>query len=736
MLVETLDHGKHVLRRFKNFAKTCRALGETPYIVFDSETKPKHRHPNKAMLINFRYTIKVFSICFDRGESYSFPTNHFDPNYPTIEEWHEVLLKESLYADDVVAVAHNWNYDGMGIISNLGIRIPKNIWDSMIGCWAASEYLEKSLKQRAFRYGRVLRDTKTVNFSDLTELAEYAEQDVVATEEIYLYQTTGELKRRRVFVYVDANGELVHVGNPLPQKPTVPKDEILRPHAKDWLEFVELPVLKSTLRAQTRGFPFNIPTLRKIRDKVKVELKTSLATLFSISGEVFNPNSPPQIAKVAKRLGIRNDSKTIKGGTSFGVKALVKIQNSHPFITALMRYKAVSKLQSVYVGSRSVDWSAFDFKTNEDSGLEYYVNPDTGCIHCSIATVGAVTGRASCSNPNLQQIPSRKDEFGIKSCFVANAFFPSEGVFFIGGREFARNKFSKAKRRLLIILDYAQLEIRVMCLLCGDPEMTRILRDPAGDIHTNTANRFKVARDPSAKNLNFLMLYGGKEYALSEQLNFLGVPTTPEQCAIFRQQYDHVYYRVHEYREELLVTHQRHGHVELFCGDYRHRTLPDVNWHNDWEKHKAETTLSNNVVQGSGQDFLKAAIIRADYRCYNPDSAVLARALHPKSSKTLPIIKDYVPRLERYRRTLKLAQCEYLLQVHDEVAFSVDYHAAEECLNILGDIMSWRHFMPSRIPYRIPLVAEGGVGENWKAAKSKNDHLFHAKIGFGQPLDN
>lgn len=197
-----------------------------------------------------------------------------------------------------------------------------------------------------------------------------------------------------------------------------------------------------------------------------------------------------------------------------------------------------------------------------------------------------------------------------------------------------------------------------------------------------------------------------------------------------------MYFRVHEYREELLETHRKNGFVPLFCGDYRHRTLPDVNWNNDWETHKAETTLSNNVVQGSGQDFLKAAIIRADYKCYNPDSAVIASALHHKSSPSLPIIRDYSRRLEKYRRTLKSAKCEYLLQIHDEVAFSVDYLAAEECLHILGDIMSWRHFMPSNVPYRIPLVAEGGVGENWKAAKSKKDFLFHAKVGFGQPLDN
>lgn len=282
----------------------------------------------------------------------------------------------------------------------------------------------------------------------------------------------------------------------------------------------------------------------------------------------------------------------------------------------------------------------------------------------------------------------------------------------------------------LLVLDHSQLEIRVMGLLCRDPEITRILQDPDGDIHSESASRFMVNRD-SAKSLNFLMLYGGREYMMAESLTQAGNPVTPQQCAAFQVIYNQTYARVPEYRKELVQHHEQHGYVVLLTG--RTRTLEDPDYNSPYGRHSIETTLANNVVQGTGQDFLKAAIVRLDPYCLNPDSAALSLGLGSLRHKE--VLRYHSNRLAKIRKTLLKAQCRYLLQVHDELIFGVLREAEEECLELCAEVMVWEHYIPSLFdqkaePYSIPLVAEGGAALNWKDAKSKDKFHCHTKYGF------
>ena len=69
---------------------------------------------------------------------------------------------------------------------------------------------------------------------------------------------------------------------------------------------------------------------------------------------------------------------------------------------------------------------------------------------------------------------------------------------------------------------------------------------------------------------------------------------------------------------------------------------------------------------------------------------------------------------------MKKANAEYVLQVHDEVVFFADKSACDEVSEIIGEVMSWRHFFIPIKDYDVPLVAEGGYGETWNQAKGKN----------------
>jgi DNA polymerase I-like protein with 3'-5' exonuclease and polymerase domains len=706
MLVTTLKHAALVKKRLENY---WRLTGRR-YFSYDTETKPRSGFEYKDGLVIGRADISFWSMCF-QGEAYSFPTSYFASRFLDPEDWADFYLDWFL-DQSIIKVMHNANYDLNVLHYSKGIPTVRNIWDTMIARWKTCEYKEKSLKDSAPAYGRIWRLTKTVNFSDLNEVAEYAEMDVIQTDELFQNQYYGRVVRPKTIVHVNPEGKYVSTPQVLPVAPFTIKDEVVRPFDRLWLRYLEFPVLRATIRAERRGFPIDVIALRKIRRNVNKDLQESLKTMYRMAGKVINLNSGKQLSEVCATLGIINPHKTDKGAESWGAHALQKMKGVHPFTDALISYKALQKLSSVYIGTKDLDPN--DYK-NADCGLEYYVSPVDGGIHCTMGTVAAVTGRNSASNPNLQQIPSRKDKYGIKSVFTA----------------YPVNIWARIPKRFrrdaqLIVLDYSQLEIRVMALLCKDKAMSKILSDPKGDIHQHTADQFGVARDPQAKNLNFLLLYGGGAYMLSETLTFQGVPVSKTECAEYIERHKLVYPRVSEFRFELLQEHQKNGFVQLFCG--RRRTLPDIDWEDERSIHKAETTLSNNVVQGSGQDFLKAAIIRADPGCISPDRELPKRMEMSRSHRLY--LADKAKQIEKYRKTLKSAEARFRLQVHDEAIFTSIPSASEECLHILADIMSWRHYFPSISGYNVPLVAEGGVGPTWKDAKSKDKYLFHCKAGF------
>lgn len=307
----------------------------------------------------------------------------------------------------------------------------------------------------------------------------------------------------------------------------------------------------------------------------------------------------------------------------------------------------------------------------------------------------------SCQQPNLQQLPARQDLYGLRECFHAPRGYK------------------------LICLDYGQLEIRVMALFSKEPAMLKVLNDPEGDIHQTTADEFGVDRSPTAKQLNFLMLYGGGSYVLGEKLTLEGVPTTPQQAQSYVDRYNQVYPGVKEFRLRLLAEHQANGYVSYWTG--RRRTIDDVNWKSQQSVHKAETTLSNNIVQGTGQDFLKASIVRCDPCCINPDAVLPARMeLGPKHRA---LLADYARKVEKLRRLFRLSGLQWILQVHDEAIYFVQEDAAEEVARAIADVMTWKHYFPAPLPYTVPLTVEGGVAQTWKAAKGKSPEI-EIKAGF------
>jgi DNA polymerase-1 len=366
---------------------------------------------------------------------------------------------------------------------------------------------------------------------------------------------------------------------------------------------------------------------------------------------------------------------TKKGAISVSGASLFMVQDQHPVVKQILAYRGRTKLLDVYAG---------------EEGLERYCDKNSR-IHTTLNSLGARTGRFSSSNPNLQNIPAAKDTHGLRSCFTA------------------------PKGQYVICLDFSQIEIRTMAILSKDPELCRVLCDPDGDIHQNTADQFHVARSPIAKQINFLMLYGGGPFALSQKLTLEGAPTTPDLAKTYIDKYDEVYGGVREFRRKLLHDHQRNGHCDYLIG--RQRYLLDVDWSSRREMHKAETVLSNNINQGSAQDWLKASIVRGDPLCINPDREIVKRMTFSREH-TLRL-RDYAVKLDKLRTDMLKANCKWVLQVHDETLYFCDRVAAHDIGKRIAEMMTWCHYFEPITSIDVPVVVDGGVGENWSHAKGK-----------------
>jgi DNA polymerase I-like protein with 3'-5' exonuclease and polymerase domains len=421
MLVRTLAHGQLVINRFQKLWKyNLEKFQGLSWVATDTETRARDGFTGKKdALVVGRSQMRVFSMCY-LGESYCFVTSDYDPTCPTVFEWLE-LFKPILRSRKIVKVFHNANYDN-NVFWNEGMPYLRRIYCTMIAAWKANAGLPKGLKERAPLYGRHLgslrisKEQKKLGFSavdeaSLEQYGHYAEEDVIVTDEIFQTQMFGLFSRPKYLFHIDENGRLVKTKNQMPSEVVRLPEESLTYRDKLDLYYQEFPYLRATLRAEQRGFPLSKKRLARIRVALYADKEKALRQVFKLAGRAFNIRSGPQMTALFTELGLKSTSKTKSGKQSFAADALKKIAHTHPVIAAISEYKDLIKLQEVYVGNPDANIPI------KQLGLAYYATD--GVIRAGADTVGAVTGRGSSSNPNLTQVPSKKDRYGIKDCFTA-----------------------------------------------------------------------------------------------------------------------------------------------------------------------------------------------------------------------------------------------------------------------------------------------------------------------------
>jgi DNA polymerase I len=276
-----------------------------------------------------------------------------------------------------------------------------------------------------------------------------------------------------------------------------------------------------------------------------------------------------------------------------------------------------------------------------------------GRVHTTFNQVGTATGRLSSTNPNLQNIP------------VRTAL----------GREI-RAAFVPAPGNVLMSADYSQIELRLMAHFSQDPLLLDAYRT-GKDIHTLTASEVfgvdaatmdKETRG-RAKAVNFGIVYGISPFGLAAQLNI-----DQKTAKQYIETYFDRYKGVQRFIEETLETVRRDQAVRTYFG--RIRPIPDIQSRNPNMRGFAERTAINTPLQGTAADLIKLAMLKIDQ-----------------------LIRD---------RKLK---SQMTLQVHDELLFDVVPEEAEELQQLV------RREMEHVAEFSIPIVAEVGIGSNWRDIK-------------------
>jgi DNA polymerase-1 len=284
--------------------------------------------------------------------------------------------------------------------------------------------------------------------------------------------------------------------------------------------------------------------------------------------------------------------------------------------------------------------------------LPLMVNPETGRVHTNYAQAVAVTGRLASNDPNLQNIPIRTPE----------------------GRR-VREAFVAPPGHKILSADYSQIELRIMAHMSGDPGLLRAFAEGM-DVHRATASEvFGTAPgDVSseqrryAKTINFGLIYGMGAFGLAQSL---GIERSAATAYIER--YFQRFAGVRRYMDETKASARVNGFVETLFG--RRVYLPEINGGNGPRKSGAERQAINAPMQGTAADLIKLAMIAVQGA------------------------------LDHERRTTRM-----IMQVHDELVFEVPEAELEWARVEVPKIMA------SVAEFKVPLLAEVGVGNNWDEA--------------------
>ncbi|NOQ68432.1 DNA polymerase I [Patescibacteria group bacterium] len=456
------------------------------------------------------------------------------------------------------------------------------------------------------------------------------------------------------------------------------KKKLKESEMEDLFYKIEMPLIKILVKMEINGVNLDVKLLKILSGELSNKIFELEEKIHTLSGDKsFNINSSQQLSQVLfgkMKLPADNIKKT-QTGYSVAATELEKLKEEHIIISFISEYKEFVKLKNTYVDA-----------------LPKLISKKTNRLHTTFNQTVTATGRLSSSNPNLQNIPIRT-EIGRK---IRKAFIAETG-------------------RKLVSADYSQIELRVIAMVADDKKMKEIFNEGL-DIHAATAA--EVNQVPleevtsqmrrSAKALNFGVIYGMGVFGFAR---LAGIER--DKAKEFIENYMKKFSGVAKYMERSKEDAKKAGYAQTIWG--RRRYLPELNSSNAMVKNAAERMAINMPIQGAAADVIKIAMLKIDKWVdeYNNESGDIS-GVHSLECK------NFENQVNSYRLKPELRNVKLLLQVHDELLFSIKEENVSEAAENIRKIMENCHLSldGKKIDFPVPIVVDIKAGDNWEEMSS------------------
>lgn len=705
--------GKVVVDTLSKLAKLASKMEKLQEFAFDTETNTL-----RVLAENKDFLCVGISISWGDSDNYYIPLNHrrYEDIHRNIKESKVRKYLGPIFArEDIRIIGQNLKFD-MHVMARLKIFIrTKDLFDTMVASWLCDENSPNGLKentQMAFgidqthfkevtndvpnsikkEFGYKASQKVTFDLVLIDDGSPYAIDDSFYTWHLYLY-------------YMDRLEE--------------------EKMDKIFYKFY-MPFLSTLFKMEERGVCVDVEHLETMRTEINEDIDSLLYQMYDLAGIKFNPGSSQQLGELLfnyvpeKKLdkeptytslllentfGLRPISKTASGAPQTNADALYKLskmtykrqykrkQQGVELCKLLMDYKKLSKLKSAFI----------------DGLLEQLY--DDGKAHPSFNIIGTDSGRISCSNPNLQQLPKadEEDKYQIRSLFIGSEYLADEKGDYICDLKDATDEqieMYEVKRKKIIAGDFSNLEMRVLAHFSEDKNLLEMFAN-GSDTHGSTAvNMFELDCTPeevkkkyphlrqAAKVINFLLMYGGGAFTLytnlrddrwspidlgdKSYLDTYGVKKGEDVAQIYIDKYFSTYSGVSNFIKNQKRFAHKHGYVYTLLR--RKRRLPDIRSRDFKQVAYCERLSVNSAVQGSAADITGSSQNLVDKDTWYVEHGALM-----------------------------------ILQVHDELVFECPEKYVEECIARTKAYME--HPFGKNVELNLEMRADFDSGDSYQDAK-------------------
>lgn len=658
------------ISQLKSLAHKMRGLQE---FAFDTETNTLRVYADSDT-----FRLVGVSISWGLYNNYYIPSGHIEDDTPqltpkTIRKY----LKPVFESLQKRIIGWNLKFD-MHVMARIGIHIKSpDLFDGMIASWLCDENQPKGLKDNTQRILKVQQDKIDVVLAEVPK--EIKKKHGFKANSKPTFDLT-RVKLAGHYAMDDAFYTYMLYQHYLQKLQDEGMEEIF---------FRTYPQFLTTLfNMEERGITIDVEKLRQMgkdMDDDLTELEYDLLELCGVQMELTSnqqltqllfgysegyKNPREDILKMSFKFPII--SKTQKGAPQVNNSTLKKLTEKRysnkrkmegvEFCKKLLEYKKLQKLRTAFV-----------------DGLIEKAYPDGKC-HPSFNPVGTDSGRISCSEPNLMQLPNANedDKYQIRDCFIGSV------------------DENTGKRKHIISIDYSNLEVRVIAHFSKDPNLISAFLE-GKDLHGNTAKMmFKLDCDANevkklypdlrqkGKVIAFLLQYGGSPMTLQQTLTDngedleaiakeMGLKNGKEVAQKYFDMYFEGFKGIAKFMKSQKKLAHRQGYIRTLVG--RKRRLPEIHSENYGQVGYAERLSINACIQGSGADIM----INAQNKIEGTNPHTMTK-FYCEENNCEPFIA--------HERLAEL-DCQMLVQIHDELLLECPEENCDEAMEIIRDCMNY-----------------------------------------------